>query len=218
MVSLFVLIGGFGYGTYSYATQSIEKIESTYLEEENFAAQRTLRKGYKDFLAVYRKQKDSGSMKILPLEAQNAALFNHLSDVGEIYDVLATNFEIRNSSSVNRNKSIDYTEATTITFYFIGSRYNTSQFVSRIEEVTPLITIRDLTLLFDENQTTAGSITFETLHFNFEDEVSEIRTLPQDFLNTIPESLPSYNYLYDLKDAEKHAFETEDPLIPLEKS
>ncbi len=194
MISLFLMISGFGYGTYSYITQSIEKIETTYEEEQDFVTQSQLHTEYKEFLASYAQQPVSGAEKILPTRVRSTLFFDHLSTLGEVYGILTSNFKILSPSEQTTNYTPPHTDAKIISFDFIGTYYTTKEFVSRIEEVLPLTKVRSLDLTLDETQVARGSMTLEILSFNPTDTLPETISVNP----TPPELLPAYNYLYDL--------------------
>lgn len=193
------LIGVFGYATYSYLKQSVEKIESTYQEEQSFVKEKDTRNLMKDFLNTYSQEETSGSQKILPLTKQNSTLFTHIGSLGEHYDILTNNFRI-STPDTDQPFSSPHTEMTSITFDFIGSRYHVKEFVSRLEEVTPLITIRDFTLVLDESQATRGSLTLETYRFDYQESDTKSMNDSYNLLPQTPDVLPSYPYLFDLTD------------------
>jgi len=201
MIILFMLIGGFGYGTYSYSMRSIKKIETSYQEEQEFVEEIKIRQAHKAFLTAYEKQPIKGSERILPLEAQNANLFTHLGTLGELYDVLTADFQINILESGGNRSLPPHTKMTRITFDFIGSRYNVKEFISRLEEVTPLITIRDFSLSLDTTQATKGSLTIETYRFDYDSHESGSIITPIDPSSSTPESHKTYSSLYNLKES-----------------
>ena len=199
LIALFFLMGGFGYGTYLYSTQSIHIVETAYQEEREFVEALNTRETYKNFLASYASQSEKGSERILPLEPQNANLFTHISTLGELYDVLTADFQISTPDSGSARTLSLHTKMTVITFDFVGSRYNVKEFLSRLEEVAPLITIREFSLALDTTQATKGSLAIETYRFDYNIDEKEPINTSIDPLDSVPDSLPAYNSLHDLK-------------------
>lgn len=198
LIFLFLILGIVGgiYGIVYFFEQGREIVETGYQVQQSSLQENTNFEQFEEFFTSYQSQSPTGAEIILSGEIQGVNIFTHLEDLAQTYGVLTQDFEI----AIPENQPIPHQETTVLTFGFLGSRFGIQEYIKRIEEATPLMTIRDLDLTFDQSGATKGSIALEIYQFIYDPNQAIIPSLTGDSdpLQHIPEALPSYPYLYDI--------------------
>lgn len=196
IAGLFVLIGiSLIFGITSFGQKILALVEHNHQEEKRYLQEKTLRVQYEE---IFRKPIPESS-RILPVTPQGADLFAHLSQVAEDYSVIVSNFSLRNQKDSSNSRNTPHLKSTTFTFDFVGSRYGIREFMSRLEEVAPLLTLTETKILFSlDDNTTKGTMTLKTHSFEYNPQVTTRIVFAQDMSMLLPGLHPSYPYFYEI--------------------